>query len=124
MLESTLRPPSTTAAAVSSHEVSMPRTIITYSLARQLGDGYQAQPASLPARHVLLEQPHGQGMAVGHHDHLSPPLGPSRHLVPAGAVADLSAGVIHQDLPPSRSHPHVLRLLEGHRLARRVRIHQ
>src|SRR5712692_8773986 len=118
MLESTLRPPSTTAAAVSSHEVSMPRTIIRYRLARQLGYGHEAQPASLPARHVLLEQPHRQGMAVGHHDDLTPPLGPSRHLVPAGAVPDLPAGVIHQDLPPSRAHPCVPRLVEGHRLAR------
>src|SRR5712671_2413259 len=82
MLASTFRPPSTTAAAVSSHEVSMPRTIIGSRLARESRHGDEPQPARLPPRHVFFQEPHRQWMSVGNHDDLAPPLRPSRHLVP------------------------------------------
>src|SRR5262245_44536240 len=106
MFDNTLRPPSTTAAEVSSHEVSIPSTIMMmYSLTRHVRYRYQAQATGLPARHVFLEQPHRQRVAVNDHRHLAASLSPARHLIPASPVSRFSPGVIHQDLAPGRPHP-------------------
>src|SRR5260370_2266092 len=83
MMASTFRPPSTSAAAVSSHEDSMPSTIIGERLAREGRHGHQPQPARFPSRHVLLQEPHRQRMPVGDHDDPAPPPRPSRHLLPS-----------------------------------------
>ena len=79
-----------TAAAVSSQEVSMPRTIMSARLSRELGDRHQPESPRFPAGHVFLQEPHRQRMAVGDHDHLAAPLRPARHLVPAGPIARLA----------------------------------
>src|SRR5215470_3099517 len=117
MLASTLRPPSTTAAAVSSQEVSIPSTIMVCPLAGQLRDRDQAQPAGFPARYVFLQEPDGQRMTVGDHDHLAPSLRPARHLLPPVPIPRLAVRVVHQDLATGRTHSRLPRLVEGHRLA-------
>src|SRR5215471_21319376 len=98
-LESTLRPPSRTAAAVSSQEVSMPRTITAPpSSPCELRYGHQPDAAGLPARHVLAQEARREGMAVGDHDHLPALFRPPGHLVPAHPIPRLSRHVIHGDL--------------------------
>src|SRR5512146_238667 len=54
MLERTLRPPSRTAAAVSSHEVSMPSTIIRYGLASPRRACYWLDPVRAPRTRTVM----------------------------------------------------------------------
>src|SRR5215472_15243175 len=124
-LESTLRPPSSTAAAVSSQDVSMPRTItVRPPSPRELRHGHEPHAAGFPARHVLAQEPPRQGMTVSDHDDLAALLRPPRHLVPAHAVACLARHVIHGDLAAPGAEPLRLGLVVGHGEIARQPVHQ
>src|SRR5262249_59896989 len=93
MFDKILRPPSRTAAAVSSQDVSIPSTIIVLptlpsilrpgsASMRQLRYEHQLQPRGFPARDVLLQQAQRLGPAVHDHDRLAVTLRPRRHFAP------------------------------------------
>src|SRR5262245_60936936 len=102
MFDRILRPPSRTAAAVSSQEVSIPSTIMipgplpsrlrrpVHSIG-QLGDGHQLRAAGFPSRHVLLQQTRRRRLPMHDHDHVGTLLRPLSHLAPARPLHALAA---------------------------------
>src|SRR6266508_1619813 len=138
MLDRILRPPSRTAAAVSSQEVSIPRTIIRSAapssldlrrqapsiLTRQLGDPHEPEPPRLPARGVLAQEARRAWLAVGDHDHLTTTLRPRGPLRPARPLPVLAAGGVHRDLTPRRAQAQAAGLVIGDRQVRRVGVDQ
>ena len=110
---------STTAAAVSSHELSIPRTIMATRLSDDLGHRHHAEPGRFPAGHLFLQQAHREWMAVGDDDDLAP-----RSAQPTTSSHPARSPPPRARDPPgsgggrrARRRP---RLVKGHRLARPV----
>src|SRR5262245_3726117 len=127
-LERILRPPSSTAAAVSSQEVSMPRTIMRCSACAvssgELRDRHEPHAPSFPARHVLAQEARRQRMPVRDHDDLAASLRPPRDFVPARAVAGLAGTVVHDHLSPACPEPQRLGLVVGNGEIAREPVHE